>query len=1208
MIAFLVLGSAGWSTGATGLEAIEFFESRIRPILAQECYECHRTGGKVKGGLVLDHRAGLLEGGDSGPAIIPGNPDESLLLQAMRHELEDLKMPKAGAKLEEDILSDFEKWIASGAPDPRDHPPTDEEVADDKAWPAIMERRKQWWSFQPITPPELPEVQSSDHPVDRFVDARMAEAGLEPAPLADPRVLVRRLSYALTGLPLTPEQIEVADRAIKVKGIGWLVDSLMSQPQFGEKWARHWMDWIRYAESHGSEGDPDIGNAHHYRDYLIRALNEDIPYDQLVREHIAGDLMENPRTNSELGVNESLIGTAHWRMVQHGFTPTDPLEERVRFNDDKINVFSKAFLGLTVSCARCHDHKFDAISHDDYYALYGIFSSTRPSRAVIDLDKNSRSTRYLLEELKPGIRKRLAKDWLASVESVTERLAALPRSPEGKLDKNTLKWLWNSLETQGGRRLLTNDSENETEFVMAWDLRDPEEQSKWFSEGLGLSRGFVQAGEFAVSVDEVKALSGVFPAGVYSHLISTKDPARLTSTDFDLDDEYDLWLLVSGSGNANVRYVVENYPRKGTVYKIAELKTDGKSGSPEWRWQKFDLSYWKGDSIHIELTTARDGAVEIRNSDRSWFGIREARLTRKGAPAPQLKPLHFDPVLESFAQTVDGKNRKADAFRLAIRSAINDWKSGRVIDAQAELLQQLLREGLLPNELSALPTAAPVIEKYRELEASLPVPTRIPALAEWRGQDHPLYDRGDHKQPAHLVSRRFLEAIDPEPYESELSGRLELAEDVLRLDNPFTRRVIVNRVWHHLFGQGLVPTVDNFGRLGEKPSHPELLDYLATRFSAEDEWSLKSLIRFLVLSDAWQRDSRPSELAKTIDPDNRLLSHFSVRRLEAEAIRDSLLAVSGQLDYQMFGEPIMGGTPRRSVYMRIKRNNLDPFLSVFDAPTPFATKGRRDSTNVPAQSLTLLNDPFVINASKELAERVKEDSSLRDDAARVSRLWQLALGRQPRESEEEMISAFIDQVGAREEEVSRELAEIHHEIERGRKETAAILGPVLEKLERENAKEETAATQVQLMPEPVSYWDFEDDFRDGFGKLHGKERGQVEIENGALVLNGDGFVATETMEKPLREKTMDVLVELQTLDQTGGGAMTVQDLRGAVFDSIVFAERYPKQWVAGSNNFRRSTEFDAEWEDAAVDRPVRVTLAYDSDGTIRGYRDGRPYG
>ncbi|MEM0897894.1 MAG: PSD1 and planctomycete cytochrome C domain-containing protein [Verrucomicrobiota bacterium] len=1019
--------SAGTGKASTSPEAIEFFESRIRPILAQECYECHRTGGKLKGGLALDHREGLLEGGDSGPAIVPGKPDDSLLLQVMRHELEDLKMPKAGARLEEDILADFEAWIASGAVDPRDSPPSDEEVANDNAWPAILERRKQWWSFQPIVEPELPEVRSSDHPVDRFLDARLSESGLDPAPPAEPRVLIRRLSYALTGLPLAPEQMDVAIRAFRSKGrdaaTKWLVDGLMKQPQFGEKWARHWMDWIRYAESHGSEGDPDIGNAHLYRDYLIRALNEDIPFDQLVREHIAGDLLEDPRTNRELGVNESLIGTAHWRMVQHGFTPTDALEERVRFNDDKINVFSKAFLGLTVSCARCHDHKFDAISHDDYYALYGIFSSTRPSRVVIDLEGIARSTRYEMEELKPGIRKMLAEDWLASLDRISEPLSALPAVPGGKLDKNSLEWLWYSLEKQ---KSLGPPAEK-TESVMEWDLRDPEEQAKWFREGVGLDAGSAGAGEFAVAVEEGKALSGVFPSGVYSHFISTKDPARLTSGDFDLEDEYDLWLLVNGGGNAVVRYVVQNYPRKGTVYKIAELKDGGKGGAG-WRWQKFDLTYWKGDSIHIELTTARDGAVEFRDSDRSWFGIREARLAPKGTPAPKVERLHFEPVLDSFARTPGGENRRVVAFRMAVERSVNAWKEGEATDAQAEFLQRLLGEGILSNDLKDLPAAAPIIEKYRALEASLPVPTRVPGLAEWSGSDHPLYDRGNHKQPAHLVSRRFLEAVDPEPYKSARSGRLELAEDVLRADNPFTRRVIVNRIWHHLFGQGIVPTVDNFGRLGEKPSHPELLDYLAMRFSSGDEWSLKSLIRFLVLSDAWQRDSLPSELAKSLDPGNRLLSHFSVRRLEAEAIRDTLLAVSGQLDQEMYGPPILGGTPRRSVYMRIKRNNLDPFLSAFDAPTPFSTKGRRDSTNVPAQSLMLLNDPFVINASKKLAERAEKDEPPGDDVARARRLWLLALGREPDSVENQMIADFVATLRAKEGESPAELVLTDNEI------------------------------------------------------------------------------------------------------------------------------------------------------------------------------------
>ncbi len=406
-------------------EQREFFENKIRPVLAQECYECHNSRGKSKGKLILDHRSALLKGGSSGKAIIPGNAKESLLIQAIRHEFDDLEMPKAGVLLDAPIIDDFANWVNMGAPDPRDAPPSKEELARDTDWDAVLKMRKNWWSFQPIKKAIVPAVSEwSDQPIDRFIKAKLDGKKLKPNSAASPTILARRLYFSLIGLPPTEEQLATfKTSAIRDpnSAIDSLIDELLASPHFGEKWARHWMDWIRYAETHGSEGDPQIGNAHHYRDYLIRALNADIPYDQLLREHIAGDLLETPRLNRELGINESVLGAIHWRMVFHGFAPTDALDEKVRFTDDQINVFTKAFQGLTVSCARCHDHKFDAISQADYYAMFGILGSTRPGRKLIDLPESLEKNKAALGELKPKIRTALAKDWENTVENFTNK-------------------------------------------------------------------------------------------------------------------------------------------------------------------------------------------------------------------------------------------------------------------------------------------------------------------------------------------------------------------------------------------------------------------------------------------------------------------------------------------------------------------------------------------------------------------------------------------------------------------------------------------------------------------------------------------------------------------------------------------------------------------------------------------------------------------
>ncbi len=426
-VAHLICGAvASYAKDSSTPEQIEFFETRIRPVLIEHCYACHNSSKQADGSLELDHRAGLLKGGDGGEIIVPGAPHSSRLIAIIRHEAPGLKMPQGDAKLEPAVIADFEKWIAMGAADPRTHPPSVEEIEKAISWESVHEKRKQWWSLQPVRATEPPVDAGnswSDHPVDRFVLAKLQEHGLQPNDIADARTLVRRLYFALNGLPPTPEESEHwANRIEHAKGLEGLVDHLLSSPHFGERWARHWMDWTRYADSHGSEGDPAIENGWLYRDYLIRALNADVPYDQMVREHIAGDLLENPRINSDQQINESLIATAHWRMVFHGFSPTDALDEKTRFIDDQINVFSKAFLGLTVSCARCHDHKFDAISQKDYYALAGILGSCRPGRAVIDLPQKIDLHRDRLTELKAQIRGAIAKDWLASKDTMRDRL------------------------------------------------------------------------------------------------------------------------------------------------------------------------------------------------------------------------------------------------------------------------------------------------------------------------------------------------------------------------------------------------------------------------------------------------------------------------------------------------------------------------------------------------------------------------------------------------------------------------------------------------------------------------------------------------------------------------------------------------------------------------------------------------------------------
>ncbi|MBL9200711.1 MAG: PSD1 domain-containing protein [Opitutaceae bacterium] len=1005
-LVWLAPGAALCGRAALAPADVEFFEQRIRPVLAQDCYECHRTGGKMKAGLALDHRAALLKGGDAGPAVIPGDTKNSLLLQAIRHEHEDLTMPKAGAKLDAAVIADFERWVARGAPDPRDAPPTDAQVASETDWPAVRARRMSWWSFQPLQKATPPAGRAA-HPVDRFLAARRAAAGLTTAPRADPATLARRLSFALTGLPPAPNQrATFSDQ----------VESLLASPHFGERWARHWMDWVRYADSHGSEGDPMIPHAWRYRDYLIRALNADVPYNQLVREHLAGDLLPAPRLNPTLKLNESALGIAQLRMVQHGFAPTDALEELVRFTDDQINVVSKTFLGLTLSCARCHDHKFDPISQRDFTSWHGIFSSPAPALIAVDApDPAEPAQRAALTATKEKLRDALAAAWLADADALATRLVApdadtasaiaaakkpnsalhpfflLCENPSVAAALEPWRIQFDGIARHRGRT-----------FPRYWDLSRPADFAPWRRDGPAVHHPS-PAGSFAVAAEGDRVLVGIYPAGVYSHLHSTKDRGLLLSPRFSLDQKYDLWLRLAGEGGSFARYVVQNYPRQGTVFPVQALV----GTAP--RWIKLPLDYWQGDSVHIEFSTAADQPVVANTAaTRSWFGVSEALLLPTGEPGPFEAWPFAATLLAALGDTVPvDRAALAAGFAGALRSSATAWRDGRATDGDAELLDQLLRAGLIRNRPADLPDAAPHLAAYRETEAALRIPIRAPGVIEMAAADAPFLPRGDHKRPGAPVPRYFLEALDPAPFAVADSGRLALAEAIIDRGRPLTARVIVNRVWHHLFGRGLVTTPDNLGRMSEAPSHPELLDYLASWF-VENRWSLKALIRFLVTTEAWQLSSAPPPGAAEKDADNRLLSHAPVRRLEAEAIRDTLLAVAGELRIdQISGPPVLGTVPRRGVYVRVKRNDLDPFLAAFDAPVPSTTVGRRDVTNVPGQSLTLLNSPYVRGLAERWAHRLAADPALAAPDARIRSMYAAAFSRPPTAAELARATALV---------------------------------------------------------------------------------------------------------------------------------------------------------------------------------------------------------
>lgn len=1192
----------------------EFFENRIRPVLAENCYECHNSIKQAKSDLVLDYKNGLLNGGERGPAISLTNPGSSLLLRVMKHELSNLKMPKGGPKITDEIIKDFESWISAGAFDPRIRPPTAEQFAQETSWEKIREKRKEWWSFQPIKMHMISSGLDSeiDHPVDNFLRDKMILKGLFPNKPADPYTILRRLTFTLIGLPPSIEQQDRFSKLIKNgldQAVSKFSDELLSSPHFGERWARHWMDWVRYADSHGSEGDPQIPNAFRYRNYLIRALNADIGYDQLVKEHIAGDLLNDPRINKKLGINESVIGTSHLRFVLHGFAPTDALDEHVRFTDDQIDAVTKTFLGLTVSCARCHHHKFDAISHDDYYALFGIFSNGRPAQRVIDDPSILSLHDITLAELKDEIKNIISKHWLSTDfnPKILKRKSIKPsRDPHDflmvwdklqSLDNESFINQWKKLEVEVNQSKSRLKAFVETDYPKLWDMSNPNTYDSWKKSGTGLKDKADKAGAFTLSIKGNKILEHIYPAGVYTHLLSTKENGTFSSPRFKFN-EGNLWLRVIGDKGSSFRYSVWNYPRRGTVYP---------KSSPEpssLKWYRFNTNYWAGETGYIEITTNRDHPVEAGNTNRSWFGMTEALQAKPGQPNPQNE---IAEVLSSlFSKPIKQLNRSNLARRYSevIKQTIEAWASNKITKEQSLILLSLLKHEVLPNNLSEIPSCLEPLKKYRELEAKVPIPKLTPGILDGAPFDQALFERGNHKKPAHKVPRRFLEAIDETPYPKNTSGRLELATDLLREDNPLTTRVIVNRIWHHIFGHGIVRTPDNFGRLGEKPSHPELLDYLATKFR-NDEWSIKKMIKLLVTSESFRYSSSPSSKAREIDPQNILLSHANLRRIEAEPIRDAILLSSGRLQLDRIAEGKSEGknSLRRAVYRQVKRNSLDAFLTVFDAPVPSSTKGRRDITNVPAQSLTLMNDPEVTKAAREFGN-LHRTGNLNED---ISKMFRIALGRPPLEHEISRSLEYLVGNDRNSQKIESKLASLRQSLDEVNNHISKITAPVIGSIlkERKLASNNTASST----PEPSLHWDFSQGLEDSILGIKCQLKSGAQLENGVLQVRNGGYAVTEKIPFGVSEKTLSVWVKLDDLKQRAGGLITLQTPNGIFFDSIVYAEKTSYLWMSGSNGFSRTENFTLAPQEKQADKEfVHIVITYSKNGKITGYRNGEAYG
>ena len=903
-------------------EHLEFFEKEVRPLLVKHCYQCHSSkSDELKGGLALDTRAGWQRGGDSGPAIVPGNPDDSALIQAVRYET--YEMPPDG-KLSAEQIGILEKWVKLGAPDPRQG-----EAAAPKPNSDIdLQAAREFWAFQlpeAHRPPEVKRVAWPYTEVDAFVLARLEGAGLEPAPDADRLTWLRRVTYDLTGLPPTPEDAKAFLADDSPEAYAKVVDRLLASEQFGVHWGRHWLDVARYADSNGSDFNATFFNAWRYRNYVIDAFNHDKPFDQFVREQIAGDLL--PYSSDEQRA-EQLIATTFINVGPKMLSERDKDKLVMDVVDEQVDSVGKAFLGMTLGCARCHDHKFDPIPTADYYALAGIFKST------ITLEGESQQYVSAWKETPLPIAPEHA-EALAAHNKVVEQL-------KGQIAeaKQGLK----------GAEVRLTQLQSNSHGILVDDLQATKvgdwTESRYSPNFIG--KGYIHDEKTGKGQKSVTWTPKLPKAGKYEVRIS----------------------FAGGGGRDSAVPVLIRH-----ADGEARLKLDQSAVPPI-------------DKLFKSLGTYRFEAGEAASVTISTEGTTGYVL----ADAVQFIP--EDETPQEIAQRDSAELKQA-------RSEVEALKK-QVADLEARL-------------------------KDVEKDAPPPAPTAMAAREAPQIEDCQICIRGEIKIRGPKVKRGFVQVMSSGPVVIEnpaQSGRLELAQWIARPDHPLTARVMVNRVWQHVFGEGLVRTVDNFGHLGERPSHPLLLDTLAVQF-VESGWSVKSLVRQLVLSHTYRQSTQMNDKAMEIDPDNRLLWRAHRKRLPAEALRDSLLAVSGQLDLGPGGSAVEGlgylaiannnqsasgrntDTQRRSIYLPIIRNELPTFLTVFDFADPDMVTGRRSVTNVPAQATAARLEQMVPGPEGDAAA---ENGAAKATAARIAAAYQLILCREPSEQEVRRAAAFIDDV------------------------------------------------------------------------------------------------------------------------------------------------------------------------------------------------------
>ncbi len=913
------------------LAQLDFFEKKIRPVLVESCYECHSSDAKkLKGGLMVDTADGLLKGGDTGPAIVPGKPEKSLLLITIRHEDKDpdLAMPPKKDKLSDAVLADFAQWIKMGAPDPRDG-----KASRKLAWDADTATKH--WAFQKVSNPPVPKPADPKHfiqnPIDSFVLAKLAEKKLTPSQKADKHTLIRRVTYDLIGLPPTPAEVDAFLADSSPSAYEKVVDRLIASQRYGERWARHWLDIARYADTSGDRQNgkkqiPLYPHAWTFRDYVIDAFNKDLPYDQFIVEQIAADKL--PESKTEV----SKIAALGFLTVGKRFMGNEN-----DVIDDRIDVVTKGLMGITGACARCHDHKFDPIPTKDYYSLYGVFTSSQEVADGVVLSPPEKNPHY--GEFK-------------------EAVAKVDKELEQYRDTEAARLLSGMLEKSGDYMLLAHESKNTSDS-----------KKKGGNFRLAARDKGLKAEIAAIWLDRMKSLE----RGKKS------------------DPVFGPWL------------------------QFAELPADKIAEKAP------------GIAKEIAASTTVTPAIAKAFATKTPTSLKDVAAIYTEA----FNTLHKQLKLDEFLGYKAGGRGRFDIAKTQVK----------LPDADMETLrQQVFSSGsaILPEEqdmaralgVQFTTGQGAIRAKMVSLELTHPgAPVKAMSVTDRdKPRDAAVLIRGEATNRGPIVPRQFPALLTPEGKQKPFtdgSGRLEMAKLIASRDNPLTARVLVNRVWQWHFGQAIVRTVSDFGTRSEPPTHPEMLDWLATSFM-DNGWSLKKLNKLIVMSSTYQQDSRPNDASMKSDPTNQWLWRANIQRLDFEQVRDSLLTLGGKIDLTMGGQPFsmvsanaggkgryatadlsaMRGNNRRSIYAFIDRSSLPEMLNTFDFANPDMSTGERIMTTVPQQALFMMNSPFLIEQVKNILAR-SDFPATASDAEKVKFIFRTAFQRAPSVEELKLAEEFL---------------------------------------------------------------------------------------------------------------------------------------------------------------------------------------------------------